>query len=90
MIEPLQLGAPVLIGPHTGNFEPLATELCKAGALLRVTDSANIASAVHSLLQDSQKRRAMIVATSHVLEAHQGATLRNCELLEALLIPRIY
>jgi len=90
MIEPLQLGAPVLIGPHTGNFEPLATELCKAGALLRVTDSANIASAVHSLLQDSQKRRAMIVATSHVLEAHQGATLRNCELVEALLIPRIY
>jgi len=29
MIEPLQAGAPVLIGPYTGNFEPLATRLCR-------------------------------------------------------------
>lgn len=85
MIEPLQAGAPVLIGPHTGNFEPLATRLCNAGAAVRVNDSEEMATTAQTLLSDPEKRSSMIAAANDVLRTHQDATLRNCELVEKLL-----
>lgn len=90
MIEPLRAGAPVLIGPFTGNFEPLATRLCEAGAALRVNDRHGITSAVRSLLRDREKREAMITAAESVLKPHQGSTERNCELVEKLLSPSLH
>jgi 3-deoxy-D-manno-octulosonic-acid transferase len=87
MIEPLQAGAPVLIGPHTGNFEPLATRLCEAGAILRVHDHKEIVAAVQTLLGDDTKRDAMITAATDVLKPHRGAAQRNCELVESFLNP---
>lgn len=88
MIEPLQEGAPVLIGPHTGNFEPLATQLCEAGAAIRVTNANQIADATRSLLANESKCSTMIVAASKVLLPHQGAAERNCGLVETLLSSR--
>ena len=87
MIEPLQAGAPVLIGPLTSNFEPLATRLCEAGAILRVNDYREIVSATRSLLSDDTKRAAMITVATDVLEPHRGAAQRNCELVEAFVTP---
>jgi 3-deoxy-D-manno-octulosonic-acid transferase len=87
MIEPLQAGAPVLTGPHTGNFEPLATQLCKAGAILRVNDYQEIVSVVHSLLCDDTKRAAMITAATDVLKPHLEAAQRNSELVESFITP---
>lgn len=89
MIEPLQAGTPVLIGPFTGNFEPLATRLCEAGASIRVKDRHEIATAVKSLLDDPGKSEAMVSAAYTVLKPHQGATERNCELVEKLLSPSL-
>jgi 3-deoxy-D-manno-octulosonic-acid transferase len=85
MIEPLQAGAPVLIGPHTGNFEPLATQLCEAGAAIRVNDHRQIVDAALSLLGNDAKRSSMITAATRVLQPHQGAVERNCDLLEELM-----
>ena len=85
MIEPLQAGAPGLIGPHTGNFEPLATRLCNAGAAIRVNDSEEMASTARALLSYPDKRSSMITAASDVLSPHQGAAVRNCELVKKLL-----
>ncbi len=88
MIEPLQAGAPVLFGPHTGNFEPLATHLCEAGAAIRVNGSEEITSSTQTLLSDPEKRSSMITAAIDVLRPHQGATIRNCALVERLLSNR--
>ena len=85
MIEPLQAGAPVLIGPHTGNFEPLATRLCEAGAAIRVTDTNEIVAAALSLLGNEGKRATMIATATEVLKPHQGSTERNCKLVESQL-----
>jgi 3-deoxy-D-manno-octulosonic-acid transferase len=85
MIEPLQAGVPVLIGPHTGNFEPIATQLCGAGAAIRVKDHRSIVSSVRALLDNKEKRAAMIIAATSVLEPHQGATARNCAFVEGLM-----
>lgn len=85
MIEPLQAGTPVLIGPHTGNFEPLATHLCEAGAAIRVNDQEEIVTAVRSLLNHEAKRTGMVTSAITVLRAHQGATERNCALVEGMM-----
>lgn len=85
MVEPLQCGASVLIGPHTGNFEPLATKLCDAGAVIRVKDGEEVARATRLLLTDTGKRTTMVAAAERILSVHQGATPRNCELVEKLL-----
>ena len=85
MIEPLQHDRPVLIGPHTGNFEPLATQLCTAGAALRVIDQEGITAALRELLRNPDRRQHMVQAGKEVLEEHHGATLRTCELVERLM-----
>jgi len=78
MIEPLQAGTPVLIGPHTSNFEPLATRLCEAGAALRVTDAATIASSLLTLIDNPSLRSSALLSASKVLTPHQGAAERTC------------
>jgi 3-deoxy-D-manno-octulosonic-acid transferase len=88
MIEPLQAGSPVLIGPHTGNFEPLATQLCEAGAAIRVSDQQETIDSIRSLLGNAEKRANMIAASITILAPHHGATIRNCELVERFL-PRL-
>jgi 3-deoxy-D-manno-octulosonic-acid transferase len=85
MIEPLQAGRPVLIGPCTSNFEPLATLLCDAGAAKRVHDDGTLEALLENLLGDPAKRAAMVEASGSVLAPHQSATIRNCRLVERLL-----
>ena len=85
MIEPLQAGTPVLIGPHTGNFEPLATHLCEAGAAIRVADAIEMVAAMRSLLTSREKRASMITAATNVLKPHQGSAKRNCVFVEGLM-----
>ena len=85
MIEPLQAGAPVLIGPHTANFEPLASQLCEAGAAIRTKNCDEIVTVTRLLLAHETQRASMIASARQVLQPHQGATFRNCALVEGLM-----
>ncbi len=87
MIEPLQSGTPVLIGPHTSNFEPLATRLCTAGAAIRVHHATDLAETLEQLLSDPSRRTEMISSAAVVLASHQGATERTCHLVTEMLVP---
>jgi 3-deoxy-D-manno-octulosonic-acid transferase len=88
MIEPIRCGVPTITGPHTANFEPLASHLCREEALIRVTDHHDIVATVRSLLGNGEKRTAMLTAATGILKPHQGAVQRNCELVEYLLSSR--
>jgi 3-deoxy-D-manno-octulosonic-acid transferase len=85
MIEPLQSGTPVLIGPHTANFEPLASELVEAGAAIRADQSAEIVTSIRSLLGNEAQRAAMIGAATTVLRPHQGAAQRTSDLIQGMM-----
>jgi 3-deoxy-D-manno-octulosonic-acid transferase len=85
MIEPLQAGAPALFGPHTANFEPLATQLCEAGAAIRVENCGEIVTSTLLLLTHESRRACMVASAQQVLQPHQGATVRNCALVEGLM-----
>jgi len=59
LIEPIALGIPVLIGPHTFNFAEATAGAVAAGAARRVADADELARAVRDLLSDPDRRRAM-------------------------------
>src|SRR5438045_8097924 len=59
LIEPISLGVPVLIGPHTFNFSEASSQAIEMGAAPRVDDANALIAAVARLLRDRAKRAAM-------------------------------
>ena len=57
LIEPLAVGTPVLIGPHTFNFAEATAGAIAAGAALRVDDADALIAAVRALLADRAPTR---------------------------------
>jgi 3-deoxy-D-manno-octulosonic-acid transferase len=76
LIEACAVGVPVLIGPHTFNFEEAARQAVEEGAALRVADEAALAAAVAALLADASQRRRMAEAGLAFAQRHRGAVER--------------
>jgi len=85
VLEPAALGTPVLVGPHTFNFEEITTSLIEDGGALRVPDSSALGEAVLRLLRDDAQRRAMGQAAQQVFERERGAVGRLMRLIDAQL-----
>lgn len=84
-IEACALGRPVLVGPHTANFEQAVADALEAGAVERV-DGADLA--VQRALQwveDPRCLARMGEAGSHWVRQHAGAVDRVVNGLEDLL-----
>jgi 3-deoxy-D-manno-octulosonic-acid transferase len=76
LIEPIALGIPVLIGPHTFNFAEATAGAIAAGAARLVADADEMARAICDLLSDPLRRQAMGDAARTFHAAHQGAVQR--------------
>lgn len=76
LIEPIALGVPVLIGPHTFNFAEATAGAIAAGAARSVVDADEMVREVRDLLADPARRRAMGDAARAFHAAHQGAVQR--------------
>jgi 3-deoxy-D-manno-octulosonic-acid transferase len=76
LIEPIALGVPVLIGPHTFNFSEATIGAIAAGAAQRVSDADELVRSVRDLLSDAARRQAMDNAARAFHAAHQGAAQR--------------
>ena len=85
LIEPIAVGRPTLVGPHTFNFAEATTNAIAAGAARRVEDADALIATVAALLVDRGARDAMREAALAFHAAHGGALDR----LWSWLAPRI-
>lgn len=76
LIEAAASGCPVLIGPHTWNFEEAAEQAVAEGCALRVEDWDALFAAVARLREDTPARLAMAAAGRRFAAENRGATER--------------
>lgn len=88
LIEALAVGSPVLIGPHTFNFNEATLGAIAAGAAQRVADAEALIQAVEALFRDPSQRDAMREAAGAFHAAHRGATERLMRWLSPQLVER--
>ena len=85
LIEALALSKPVLIGPHTFNFQAITEDAIEVGAAVRVADTGELLRIWRALVADSAAHDRMAVAAGNFARRHQGATVRTLALLAPLL-----
>lgn len=85
LIEPIAVGTPTLVGPHTFNFTEAANAAVTAGAAVRVADADALVTEVAALLDDASRRARMREAALAFVAVHRGAA----EKLWDWLKPRI-
>ena len=85
LIEPIAMGTPTIVGPHTFNFREATDNAVAAGAAVRVADADALVKEVGALLADAGRRKRMHDAALAFHAAHRGAADR----LWAWLAPRL-
>lgn len=85
LIEACALGKPVLMGPHTFNFDEAASQAVMRGAATRIWDAATLASEIRQLMEDAGTRRRMGEAGLAFATVNRGAARRTLDLVEKLI-----
>jgi 3-deoxy-D-manno-octulosonic-acid transferase len=85
LIEAASVGRPVLVGPHTFNFEEATRRAIEAGAALRVNDAGELLERALQLLGDDAARARMGAAGLAFAARHRGAAARVAGLVSPLL-----
>lgn len=86
-LEPAALAKPVLLGPHTFNFEDITTQLLDRGAAIRVNNARDLEAATARLFKQPDLRNQMGRAGLDLVKNGQGALERTLEIVEELIIP---
>jgi len=85
LIEAASVGRPVLVGPHTFNFEEATRLAVEAGAALRVDDAGGLMENALKLLADAPARARMGEAGLAFAARHRGAAARVAGFISPLL-----
>jgi 3-deoxy-D-manno-octulosonic-acid transferase len=85
LIEAASVGRPVLVGPHTFNFEEATRLAIEAGAALRVNDADDLLANALSLLGDAPWRARMGEAGRAFAARHRGVAARVASLISPLV-----
>ena len=88
LIEAASVGRPVLVGPHTFNFEEATRRAIEAGAALRVSDAGELLKNALQLLNDDAACIRMGAAGLAFAARHRGAAARVTGLISPLLKAR--
>jgi len=88
LIEAASVGRPVLVGPHTFNFEEATQRAIEAGAALRVNEAGDLLENALQLLNDDAARARMGTAGLAFAARHRGAAAWVAELVAPLLRAR--
>ncbi|MCZ6736333.1 MAG: hypothetical protein O7C65_11150 [Planctomycetota bacterium] len=84
MIEPIALGKATIVGPSVADFQDTVDALLAGDGIIQ-TDRHSLPVALNTLLNDPQRCRQLADNGRAVIRAHQGATDRHVELIQALL-----
>ncbi|NYT70697.1 3-deoxy-D-manno-octulosonic acid transferase [Pusillimonas noertemannii] len=76
LIEACAVGLPVIVGPHTRNFEQAAADAIQEGAALRAPDPDSAVQLALQLLDDPQRLGRMGEAGAYWVKQHAGAVAR--------------
>ena len=82
LLEAAAVGRPVIVGPHTYNFEEATRNAIEAGAAIRVNDTVELAASIERLMSDAGRRQTMSEAGKRFTDAHRGATQKTLDLLQ--------
>jgi len=83
-IEACAVGTPILLGPHTFNFQRIANEAVEAGAARRCDDIESGMRTAFALLEEPSERAVMSEAAHAFAAINRGATARTIALLDEL------
>jgi 3-deoxy-D-manno-octulosonic-acid transferase len=86
-LEPAALAKPVLLGPHTFNFEDITNQLLNTGAAIRVNNAKDLEEASTRLFRQPDLRNQMGRAGLELVKSGQGALERTLEIVEGLITP---
>ena len=81
LIEACAVGTPVVVGPHTFNFEQATRDAIAAGAAVRVGNAGEAIATMAEIATDRALRERMSKAAVKFAGAHRGATARTLERL---------
>lgn len=85
LIEAAAVGKPVLVGPHTFNFQQSTEDAIAIGGTARVPDAEAMIAAALKLFNDNEKRDALGRSALFFARQFQGATDRTMTLLQPIL-----
>jgi len=85
VLEPAALARPVLVGPHTFNFEEITQTLIAEGGAERIGAADALGGAVQRLLRDPARRGRMGAQARKVFDSERGAVRRVMGLIDGLL-----
>ncbi|MFH1814198.1 MAG: lipid IV(A) 3-deoxy-D-manno-octulosonic acid transferase [Pseudomonadota bacterium] len=85
LIEACAAACPVIVGPHTFNFEQVAIDAINAGAAVRAQDPNEAAQQASILLAASERLKTMGEAALAFANAHRGATALTLDMIDALI-----
>lgn len=85
LIEACAAGVPVIVGPHTFNFQQAAEDAIAAGAVVRQPDPAGAVDAAIAMVHDEALRQEASRAARRWFELHAGATRRTMDALASWL-----
>ena len=85
VLEPAALCKPVLVGPHTFNFEEITRQLIDCQAAFRIQNAVELETAVRRLFNDPELRDRMGREGFKLVKSGQGALDRTLEIVDSLL-----
>lgn len=83
--EPAAMGAPVILGPETGNFRSIVEALQAGGAVLRAQDEGSLVERITEILTNEARRSEIAAEAARCVRAQQGASRRSAGLLLGLV-----
>ena len=74
LIEPAVLGAPIIVGPHTFNFEDIVQEFLNNQACVRVSNQAELLDAIEFFANDRKLADKYAQRAKEVVKKNKGST----------------